>query len=623
MKNPRTYRWKSLDSTVGLLLMAQVIEESLFDYTLDTYRLPALNTHYRVIELLTAISHVQSGALSEKSLRAIVEELAFSLKNDPVAPQLLGFSWDRFSHEKGWDLSKPSQLRAQAELVLSRLSDRHYENALTNKLLQEVTEGKRKELITELTRNLVVEWLYRGFSRHHVYYHTRSFFFGVGGTEIAHPHQLNEFLGAFGREPSNWSVCFKTTDSFHHFKSILSDELATISSTPPVPRAGLPKERFFLEDRNSTYVMVNVAGALDAQSARAQACKTIAGLASIARCHVHRKAFNWAGENLVYDADDRPVVLRALVPPALKNREKNSGQLTELMATTLVAFQWLPTESMSRVTAALNLHSAAITSKDTETQLISLWSALESLLPLNDAESRIGRITELAVPILSYKYPYKIFADLHSDLSQCIGKTYSEMLKKLHSETNFVLKCAQIVCIDGNEPLRDSLYRTCDKNPLLRHRIYRLHESFNKAEAVYKTISAHSQRIGWHLGRIYRSRNLLVHHGQTLPYLEYLVENLHAYVDTVIRLLQVSCLYAPRPKNLNVALLQISLDHDAHIHLLRRRKKESCNRDNFIDLIFGSDAAAVPIPWIPESSYSITPETTVSQIEVAPITGGE
>jgi len=48
MKAPDITRWDRKPGIEGLLLFAQTVDELLFDYTIDTYKIPALNSRILV-----------------------------------------------------------------------------------------------------------------------------------------------------------------------------------------------------------------------------------------------------------------------------------------------------------------------------------------------------------------------------------------------------------------------------------------------------------------------------------------------------------------------------------------------------------------------------------------------
>ena len=51
MQPPYLKKWKFSEKLVGLLFFAQSLNELLFDYSLDSYKAPALNLHSSALEL--------------------------------------------------------------------------------------------------------------------------------------------------------------------------------------------------------------------------------------------------------------------------------------------------------------------------------------------------------------------------------------------------------------------------------------------------------------------------------------------------------------------------------------------------------------------------------------------
>ena len=79
--------------------------------------------------------------------------------------------------------------------------------------------------------------------------------------------------------------------------------------------------------------------------------------------------------------------------------------------------------------------------------------------------------------------------------------------------------------------LSDSLTET----PLLIYRIKQFSEQILcDSQSIYKYLKRHEKRIKWHIMRIYRNRNMIVHNGSSMPYRDIIIENLHYYVDVLI-----------------------------------------------------------------------------------------
>lgn len=74
MLKPNLNKWGVNEELDGLLFFAQLIQEMLFDYTIDSYKAPALNTKSRCFEILTAIEDIKEEHLLSGTLKPMLEE---------------------------------------------------------------------------------------------------------------------------------------------------------------------------------------------------------------------------------------------------------------------------------------------------------------------------------------------------------------------------------------------------------------------------------------------------------------------------------------------------------------------------------------------------------------------
>jgi len=243
--------------------------------------------------------------------------------------------------------------------------------------------------------------------------------------------------------------------------------------------------------------------------------------------------------------------------------------------------------STRRLSQVLDLHAAALKAPTLPNQLLNFWAAIETLLPPPGESARITHIVELASPLLCRAYPVKLIRYLLDALRGCLGGGADAILARVPQGRNQFEKVAALVALKDNEGFRDELYVLCNPNPLLRYRIFWAFEHLGTPRAVRDTIEAHKTRVDWHVQRIYRSRNLILHAGQTLPYLGSLVENVHAYLDRMLDLVRHALEARPYLRSLDSALLEVSLDHSAHMELLVRAGKSKCEAETFMELLFG------------------------------------
>jgi len=592
LRNPRLSRWKNLPTTEGLLFFAQRLEELLFDYTIDSFKAPALNTLTRCTELLRSAEDVRAGLIRTKTLHPIVEELADSIASDTAAKVVTQPHAADFARFEWWNLVNISQLATQAEALRGYLWKRSYERELIRQLRAAVIEGHRKELISQLAASLSVEWVRQGFSRDFIFLKTRVYFFGVGETPIYNAATaFDEFISFFGPQDYSFDVCIRVHKSVAGLGQTIPGEIAVFSDAAPPPRAGKAKELQFLSaEHNGAYVTLREIKARDARSARNHAFRVLNNISMIAAFHVHRTPFLIDRSALVWQ-ENHPVVLRAPTLPIHKHNECSIQELPARFLKTINALtpSRIGSDAWGRINAALGLHASALGSDDVAVQLTTLWAAIEAIVPSPLDEARIQTITDSIAPILSIGYAHKLFNGLHESLLRCVRSEYLSVVADVGYEHPSAHACAAIVTIASNEALRDRLYLASERNPLLRFRIFAMKKMFDSADAMLTALKDHNRRILWHLRRIYRTRNMIVHAGRTVQSRETLVENVHEYLHQVIIALEGEYAGSPYPSTLDAAFLSLKMRHERHLALLKQLGDTQCDSRNYHSILFGSD----------------------------------
>jgi len=169
VRNLRMDKWDNDPQLDGLLLFAQAVVDMLFDYTLDSYKLPTLNTHGRCRELLEVIVGVKAKTIkSEKSEDPVLHELKQSLEHDVAAKSILGAR-----HEVVVDVLQKSYddkrgFEENVAYLAGLLDNRAYLNSLQGLLPKAVSMPTKYADILPLTQNLITELLTQGYSRPYV-----------------------------------------------------------------------------------------------------------------------------------------------------------------------------------------------------------------------------------------------------------------------------------------------------------------------------------------------------------------------------------------------------------------------------------------------------------------------
>jgi len=392
MRKPRLFRWTDPARLAGLLVVAQRIEEALFDYSVDTYKIPALNTRSRCLELSRSIEQVRAGRLSDKSLQSIVEEIVWSIDVDPAARALLGAMGAELKPEGWWALGDLRKLQIQVSMLRGRLDGGAYERELVTQIRTRLDDGKRRQELLNLTTSLVVEWLNRGFSRGFIFMKTRAFFFSPTSVIIENMSSFDAFVEIFNREERSYKVILRMNAASSVLAGLLPEKVVTVSAVAPPAETDSRKEKAFLTGpHDGIFVSFNDIKALDPRSAHDQALRTIDISSRLVSFHAHRDRLMPNGDALVYEEG---FVTRLKQSPLAVHKEgdRAPNDVPKACLRTIGKFfrSRQAKESSSRIMAALGLHASAVSVHDTSVQLTSLWSALEALLPIAADQVKIA-----------------------------------------------------------------------------------------------------------------------------------------------------------------------------------------------------------------------------------------
>ena len=72
MKKPDISRWNYNANMECLLLFANIVDETTFNYTTDSYKASALHSLSLMDELLSTIKNIDRGVIREQALESVV-----------------------------------------------------------------------------------------------------------------------------------------------------------------------------------------------------------------------------------------------------------------------------------------------------------------------------------------------------------------------------------------------------------------------------------------------------------------------------------------------------------------------------------------------------------------------
>ena len=88
---------------------------------------------------------------------------------------------------------------------------------------------------------------------------------------------------------------------------------------------------------------------------------------------------------------------------------------------------------------------------------------------------------------------------------------FNENISTIEFGNNDLERTFAFLSFDTMNEKRKALYQQADKYPLLKNRVFTLNEAFYNSKNIKALIQEHAQRVEWHIYRIYRARNYIVH----------------------------------------------------------------------------------------------------------------
>lgn len=307
------------------------------------------------------------------------------------------------------------------------------------------------------------------------------------------------------------------------------DNLNVARVSPNIP--GLPVEGDFIYLRRETPGLREADAVESFKADIREGLNLLALYQQIAAPAIHGDAWIMESEG-ARQVQSRSPSFRNLHP------RRNSVQLADKAAAALAGSKDEPA-----IRSALDLHNLALSMTDHRLRLVNLWSALECLASLIEGDSIISRVERMVCPILAWRKPEKIVRylaiSIHFWLKNNPELNRSNLPFGLgYNESVAPERILALLAEPENSTGIRALMNLVSGHPLLLYRVNQAWKLIHDPSCLYKDLSSSSKRLGWHLWRIYRARNLLVHQGVEPECLPQLANHLQQYLSwTLSRLL--------------------------------------------------------------------------------------
>lgn len=539
MKKPNLTRWALTPDLECLSIFANLIDEITFNYTTDSYKASALHSMSLIDELLQTIENIDNGVIREGALQSVIQELRWCIEHDEGFRALIsdkGLSGIIAKINEG---SSRSDMKTILQMTVESIFDHEYLQRIKVKISDLVKGNRQKEKLETQTRLLVTHLKFMGYSEEYIYYKNNKFFLS-GLRDVNSVNDIDTFLAFFDGNDIEYKCIHIVNNLISQIRTAIEGQGGEVGEDFDL---GFANNRItaFKRKRGAKWkFLTTIVSAKDPFAARIKAEEKITGLTNLFSFYHHKNTLKFHDTCMVVESNlpGNFFKIKKSTPHIMRCKDLRPMSASRLFLNAANHIS-MDSDSYVRVMKSLKLHQAALTADTLENQFVNLFTALEILIPksVESGDSRIVQIYDTLIPYLCLDYYDKLIRSIIVNLRKWNPTMLDHIDQTVTEGTNISEKvCAYMLLQKYDNDLDTVIYPAiaADNYHLLRHRMYRLHVLMEKPSEISKHLKRHEQKLKWHIDRIYRTRNLIVHAGVSPRYLETLLENIHSYYDILI-----------------------------------------------------------------------------------------
>ena len=544
MKRGNINNWLNVEDNNNLLFFSQLVNELLFDYSIPSNRVSTLNSHFLCLDALSAITGIDNKGVPEGTLKPIMEELYEEIRKDPAFCEE-DSPLDYFVKIYGSGV-KPCYRVSEMNYIESKnaaialynifFANNTYYKRLKDRILEIVLNNKEDEqqILFRVTKSLLTELMNQGYSLKYIFMLMNKLFWNTR-EKVKGIERIKKFLDAFDFQEREYIVIFKVNRENVLPLTKHIDEIECLDSIPANQEKFASNNLKSKKDQEA-YIVIKQS-ALDPFKAAERAEWSIELNASVFRLYNHQYKYDIRNAYAETFDEHRSYWIERGIRAVDHTKMPPARQIAEGMELVNKAIRSIANmgdfDSTCTIINAIRYHAHSLDSLSEENQLLDLWAIFESVLDVSNKHTndRIQQVCRYLIPILKQNYIYSLFKQLANDIRVYNEHLYNHIIGEAKSEDEIVRRVCEFSILDSKEDDRQKFFNDAHDFPLLKERVYYYKTNLDTPEKIHTFVEKHATRVGWQIRRIYRNRNLIIHNGDSMPYLSLLIENLHSYVD--------------------------------------------------------------------------------------------
>lgn len=515
-------QWANEFKHDGLLFFAQKTEEMLFYYTSHLYKVPVYNTYSLMGEYLYTSQLVQQKVVNEGHLKYILDEFMEAFEEDIVLKNNISEDKRKYIIQS---LNESSTLDQERIMRYLYHHFANYYDMCVAYLKKIVREEKEKKKIEKALRCYLPTLLNNGYSEEFVYRYNIAFW---TNEEISDTEAIDNYFKRFDFKKRKYRVYIAINKKASQFEEILVSRLnAIVDQDEYSAKLKYDKEEFM-------QVSFEVKE-LDEYKAAQRVFERMSLFIRFYKFLGNRRE-EWFSNKCLVRTEDDEIIIADIKPKGYSYSEDYDDKTIGLSSETLIsALINNAQKSFQVINKVLQIHNTAIENPDMKNGFLNMWSIMEIIGIHKRDDSKMHEIENSIVPILENDYAKSIFEELHDYLKANVSeKRYTKIVGKVDLDADEYVKIASIVILDQYDAIKQELNIELRNYPILRSRIAQLHDLFSKKNNYYNELERYERRIRWHLRRMYRTRNAIIHSGESSKRIKALGEHLHSYIDEIL-----------------------------------------------------------------------------------------
>jgi hypothetical protein len=502
--------------------------------TIDNYRVRHLNVRVGFEELRRVIQDAESRLIDHQNVQYVAQELLALLKSDPIAKTLLPHQEHYYPSLLDPFIGNGSKSVHPGLIVLVEEACETLASRYRIALIQALAEAIRRDEVPQaltLTSLLASDLIDDGYNFRHLLNRGFSFVrepckaFGDRLQELLQEAQRDDvrsFLVAYRIDfatDQDAAECPNTVAGLHiRSQSTVSDDDPRLKGSIPGSNVRLATckveapDLFAASRKGSTKFY----RALDMLQFAKPSLQIVSHKVAYVASHAEVRQV------------EMPLELLGPIRIANEEVEKRTRQFNEIMT------RLRDTATVHRVSLGLQYLRRGISDSAPQGQFLNYWIGLEAIAGGKE-RTDIRNIRTVVPSLLALGYPRNLMRDLYDNFER-LKIPVGDVIGVNSTDLSNHLRGSEALwrgLLDSSQ--HANLLGLASCSPLLEMRLRQIADQFRTGLATKDAMEAHKREIEWHIQRLYRVRNAIVHGGQVPTDLTHLAANLATYLWAVLR----------------------------------------------------------------------------------------